>query len=274
MNFGERRFPEPLDPEALSGLAGDFVKLVERDTEADPAALLFQLLAAYGNAIGKGPHFTVGATKHYANLFVSIVGDTAVARKGTSWDLVKRILNPVDENWAKRCRISGLGSGEALIAAVRDASDEELQHPSPKLRDKRVLVDEGELAKIIKVCQREGSTLSSVLRNAWDGGDLQNRVKDQANCLIATAPHVTISGRDRRTGAGSRLSMEWALSRDQKLTRKQEVFLAEYERTGSVELAGKAAGYHPVTAFRMIKISPGIKRALENAKRKANGQNP
>ena len=46
-------WPESLDGDALSGLAGDVVRLIEPHSEADPAALLVQFLIAFGNAAGR-----------------------------------------------------------------------------------------------------------------------------------------------------------------------------------------------------------------------------
>ena len=72
-----RQMPAPLGEAAYYGLAGEFVRLVEPETEADPAALLFQFLAATGSIIGRGPHYQVEAARHYANLFMVIVGNSA-----------------------------------------------------------------------------------------------------------------------------------------------------------------------------------------------------
>src|SRR5438128_2157582 len=46
--------PEPLRAAAFHGLAGEFVRAVDPHTEADPAAMLTQFLAAFGNACGRG----------------------------------------------------------------------------------------------------------------------------------------------------------------------------------------------------------------------------
>ena len=66
-----------LSPEALYGLPGEFVHLVEPHSEADPAALLVQFLVATGNLIGRGPYFPVEADRHGLNLFAVMVGDTS-----------------------------------------------------------------------------------------------------------------------------------------------------------------------------------------------------
>src|SRR5207244_12513053 len=58
VNAGEPQWPV-LDPAALEGLAGEFVKMVEPHTESDPVAILVQLLAAFGSLIGRSPYFPV-----------------------------------------------------------------------------------------------------------------------------------------------------------------------------------------------------------------------
>ena len=61
-----------------------------RDT--DPAAVLVQLLASFGNAAGRQPHFHVEGVRHHANLFAVIVGNSAKGRKGTSWGRARQIM--------------------------------------------------------------------------------------------------------------------------------------------------------------------------------------
>ena len=46
-------------------------------TEADPVALLLQYLVYFGNAVGRGPYYQVENDKHFAILFVLLVGNTA-----------------------------------------------------------------------------------------------------------------------------------------------------------------------------------------------------
>jgi putative DNA primase/helicase len=70
-------WPAPLKSSALYGLAGDFIRLVSPETEADPAALLFSYLTAVGSIIGRGPHYRVGGDHHFTNLFVVIVAQSA-----------------------------------------------------------------------------------------------------------------------------------------------------------------------------------------------------
>src|SRR5690349_12736265 len=74
------------------GLAGDIVQAIAPYTEADPTAILVQLLVAYGNVIGHSPHIKVEADRHSTNLFVCLVGATGKSRRGTSWGHVRQLF--------------------------------------------------------------------------------------------------------------------------------------------------------------------------------------
>jgi hypothetical protein len=65
-------------------LAGRVVRAIEPESEADPAAILVQFLVGFGSLIGRRAHVVVGSTRHYANEFAILVGQTSSARKGTS----------------------------------------------------------------------------------------------------------------------------------------------------------------------------------------------
>ncbi len=194
--------PEPpawpvLDKEALHGLPGEIVGAIEPHTEADPVAVLANLLAAVGNAIGGGAHVRVGADRHRLNLYVALVGETAKGRKGMSWGPVRELMHPADAGWADEGISSGLSSGEGLIFAVRDqvvkrGKDGEELVVDEGVGDKRLLVLEGELAGGLKVMRREGNTLSVIIRQAWDGARLQ--VLTRNNPMKATDAHVSIVG--------------------------------------------------------------------------------
>jgi Bifunctional DNA primase/polymerase, N-terminal len=112
-------WPE-LDGTALYGLAGDVVRTFDPHTEADPVAVLANLLCAFGNVIGRGAFARVGTTEHHLKLFVGLVGETAKGRKGESWTPVRALTEVIDPGWVQDRVMSGLSSGEGLIHAVRD----------------------------------------------------------------------------------------------------------------------------------------------------------
>jgi hypothetical protein len=160
--------------------------MVEPFTEADPAGLLVQLYIGFGNLIGSSPHLLIENTRHGTNLYGAVVGDTAKARKGTSWDHAISILRPVDPVWARDRVESGLSSGEGVIATVHDGSPPD----DVGVADKRVLFFEGDFSRTLKAMARSGNTLSPVLRKCWDSGDL--RVITRHSSLRATGAHVSI----------------------------------------------------------------------------------
>src|ERR1700729_3943720 len=94
--------PPALHGAALHGIAGSLVRTLAPHTEADPAAVLVQFLAAFGNLVGPGPHCRVGATRHGLNLFVILVGESSKARKGTSWRQISSLLAEADPLWSSR----------------------------------------------------------------------------------------------------------------------------------------------------------------------------
>jgi hypothetical protein len=87
-----RGWPAPLSGEAFYGLAGEVVRSIEPHSEADPAALLVQFHIAFGNACGRGAGFRVEGDLHATNLYAVLVGETAKARKGTSWGRVQQLM--------------------------------------------------------------------------------------------------------------------------------------------------------------------------------------
>jgi hypothetical protein len=202
----QRPWPAPLDERAYHGIAGRLVRTVEPHTEADPSAVLVQFLVVAGNAIGRGPYYVIEATKHRTNEFALIVGDTSRARKGTSFDRVRRPLELIEgESWAGERIMSGLSSGEGLIWQDRDpihrrdavkekgrVVDYEDVEVDAGISDKRLLVVESEFASTLRVASRDGSTLSPLLRLAWDRGDLAMLTKTTP--ARATGAHVSIIG--------------------------------------------------------------------------------
>lgn len=109
-----------MSEDAYIGFAGEFVRAVEQHTEADPAAILYQFLVCFGNCITTNAFYRQEWTKHNAREFVLIVGRSAKARKGTSWNIVREIFKLADPNWYKKRIVGGLGSGEGVVNCVRD----------------------------------------------------------------------------------------------------------------------------------------------------------
>jgi hypothetical protein len=177
--------------EALYGLPGVIVAAIEPTSEADPAGLLAQTLVSYGSLIGRTAHFQAEDDTHYLNEFLCLVGRTSKGRKGMSWGRVRSVVQDADPDWAERRIMGGLSSGEGLIEAVRDERrDQKGEVVAAAAEDKRLLAAEGEFASVLKQVERQGNTLSAILRQAWDGGRL--RTMTRSNPLCATDAHISI----------------------------------------------------------------------------------
>ena len=177
-----------LGPAALHGLAGEVVATLDPHTEADQAAVLISFLAAFGCAVSAGPHAIADGSEHPGRLFAVLVGKTSRGRKGTAWSNVRRIMAAADPAFTAERILGGLASGEGLIAAVSDGTPDKDGNLVGAVRDKRLLVYEPEFSRVLKVCARDSSTLSAILRDAWDRGDL--RVMTRKDPLRASGAHV------------------------------------------------------------------------------------
>lgn len=194
-----------LNENALYGLPGEIVRAIEPHTEADPVAILVQFLCMFGVLVGRNAYFVVEAVRHYMNTFSVFVGDTSKARKGTSEAHVRRLIDRVAADFVDNCMVSGLSSGEGLIWQVRDpitktepvkqkgrVVDYQEVTTDQGIKDKRLLVLEPEFARVLRVINRDGNTLSTTIRQAWDTGDLRTLTKNSP--ARATGSHIGIIG--------------------------------------------------------------------------------
>jgi len=179
-------WPAPPQAAAYHGLVGEITSTIAPETEADPVAILSQLLVAFGAAVGRGAFFQVEATRHHPNEFLVLVGDSARARKGSSWDHVHRLIASADPAITSRI-LTGLSSGEGLIWSVRDPAGQD-----PGAPDRRLLVIEPEFVSVLKAVSREISTLSPTLRSAWDGRPLA--ILTRTAPARATDAHISVIG--------------------------------------------------------------------------------
>ena len=190
------------------GVVGDFMQRVEMETEAHPVALASSLLVAIGSIIGRGPHFMVGRTPHYVNLFLAVVGNTSSGRKGTGLDIIRDCVRLADPHWAEFCQSPNLVSGEGVIDALRDPVTKNVPVKGggpvgfeqvvvdPGVLDKRLLINCAELVSAFRAGNRENSTLAQTLREGWDGKTLRTMAKNCAR--TATDPHLSIIGHATR----------------------------------------------------------------------------
>jgi hypothetical protein len=227
MNSNEIAEPERLpllDQKALVGYSEKFTNLSCRNSEASLAAVLITFLVRFGVEVGTGPKMEIGDTLHYARIFAVIVGATSKARKGTS-------AKPIDKLFSKLTRPSRktpgpLSSGEGLIFAVRDPGETSEGTLDSGVDDKRLYVIDEEFGGALACSKRKGNTLSTVIRSAWDDGNLDPLTKTSkistTNAHIGIVTHITIreltdkfSSNDFYSGFANRFL--WVFSSRQKL---------------------------------------------------------
>lgn len=162
------QWPDPPSDAAFHGVLGDITRAVEPHTEADPIGIMATLLTMFGVACGDTRWLYQGAMQP-AKIYTVLVGPTAFGgRKGTAYSIAADV---VDRAWPIRdLMVPGVASGEGIAAHF-------VRHPD----EPRALALEPEFARLLAIMSREGSTLSAVLRNAWDDVPLgHTRSRDEA----------------------------------------------------------------------------------------------
>lgn len=202
-----RAWPKKIDGAAYYGVLGSIACEIEPYIEADSAALLVSLLITAGTAMGRGPHMYAGAAIHRACLFGNVIGESG-DNKSDSWWPVSRILEEMtattedDQLPLSPRRASGLSTGEGLLHQIRDERREERANKDGEIeevvvdagvKDKRLLNVETEFARVLAVMNREGNTLSMVLRELYDGAETA-RSSPKGNPITATGGHVGMIG--------------------------------------------------------------------------------
>jgi hypothetical protein len=191
-------WPAPIGEEGMFGLAGDFVRLVEKDTEADPNIVLLTFLVYAGNLLGRSFYSVTGGDKHCTNLYLSIVGTTSHGRKGSALSVVEAFFLRGSRAPGLANVIHGISSGEGLIWQIRDPITKQ-ERKNGRIEevtidsgvdDKRLLVSLGEFYQCLAAMRRKDNSLSSLLRTGWDRDVLHTPSK---NCPAkATGAHLSI----------------------------------------------------------------------------------
>jgi hypothetical protein len=188
-------FIPPISDSIIEGPIGEWLTLIEPETEASLEALGAGALSGLGASLGRQMGLDVGRLRHRTNLFSAVVGPSGRARKGTADGEVRKLLSRVDPGFAAMNIASGFGSGEAIVSRLQDpVYHKEKEHEIVRgTLDPRLLVNEGELAQVFRIMARQGSILADVLRDAFDGRTLENHTNTRGD-IRATNAHVSLAG--------------------------------------------------------------------------------
>lgn len=181
---------------SMFGLLGKLVAKIAPETEASPIAIYTQLMTIIGCYFGRIASSQVSGDKHFPNLMTLIVGDSALARKGTSLGVAISILEDIIPDFIKDNIKSGATSAEGIIHHNRDAiylikekkGKLEKVLVDAGINDKRLLIIETEFGSVLIVMKREGNKLSTAFREIFDSKNLSTLSKN--NAVKSTNPHI------------------------------------------------------------------------------------
>jgi hypothetical protein len=199
--------PNPLAPPRMDAagfppLVREIVDAACASSEAHPVAVACNVIAFFCCMIGRGVFQRIGDASIHCRPFQLIVGKSGKARKGTAEHTVREIFRRADaivrdelgNSDRLRVHAGGLSTGEGIAWAIRDPreADEHGKGADVGVNDKRLLVIESEFDNLLSQLRRENNTLSSTVRNLFDGRDMEPLTKTSQT--RATRPHVVIIG--------------------------------------------------------------------------------
>ena len=175
-------FPVPR-PEMFHGPLGAAVESIQGYTEADPVGILGCLMAECSALIGRGPTLNVSGLNVSARLFIMLVGPTSEGRKGTAGDNARTIVTMSGIERPAGFLQRGFASGESVVESLAT------------LDDRRAMFRQDEMAGLLVAMNREGSTLSAVIRDLWDGVTIAHTTvaghKEVEDAHVSVLGHIT-----------------------------------------------------------------------------------
>ena len=181
--------PPPEPTEAMFyGLVGKMAAIAAKNTEVNPVAAAAVFLSFLGANSGRDTFLNIANTCHHPRLFTMHIGRSGRGRKGDSQQITLRILQHIeslDKKLLGQLHTGGLSSREGLASLIQDA-----QGDKAGMVDKRLWVIESEFSNVLHQTKRDGNTLSSSLRDAWDGGDIKPAVRSGRTWV--SSPHIGI----------------------------------------------------------------------------------
>ena len=148
--------------------------------------MLVQLLVAYGALIGGDALFKVEADPPLPQrVRCSCRRFRCFSEGDCSWS-GQGLLGEVEKDFPSRMK-KGLSTAEGVVCMLRDPNAASDDAGAP---DRRLLVTETEFSKVLS--GRELSLLSPVLRQAWDGEDLETLTRNRP--LRASEAHLALIG--------------------------------------------------------------------------------
>jgi hypothetical protein len=225
--FSHYTMPRPvLRREAMHGMLGQMAEAACSNSEAVSTSVAIHILTRFAATLGRTAYIEIGDHRRHLRMFSLIVGPTSKGRKGTSSEMPNNLFDIVQRRlWPYGLlpleKLTALSTGEGLIQKVRDPyswTTGDKEHNDPGVLDKRLLCDISEFAGVLAQGKREGATLSTVLRDAFDGVPLTTpsatafrRATDTHICVVGSVPETEIvkslNDIDKTNGFANRFPM-------------------------------------------------------------------
>lgn len=174
---GKVPFPEPPDPVAFDGTAGEIAALMDGHTTAPPVALLGTALTTMGVLV---PRYLDFHGRQPTALLAGIVAETGEG-KGTSMTFTSNAITQVFGLWFKH-RLDGMGSGEGFVRALVSRSlgvtDKAGNYVIAPMDPVNVVAIEEELGSFMAKRGRDGSVLDHEVRKSFDSTRLATGKSD------------------------------------------------------------------------------------------------
>lgn len=224
-------------PAMLYGIFGEIGRIAADGTEANPYAACMNAMVFFSACVGREVYLSIGDEFHHARLFALHLGRSSVGRKGTAQALLWRLVDEIDRKervdaggflhadsrLMTKWHTGGLSSREGVVMALHDGFTLGTKEVAP-IRDKRFWLVESEFANTLAQSRREGNTLSSALRDLWDGKTLKPLTKAAVG---ASYPHVALMA---ACTPSEFLDMLTARDRDNGFINRFIIFHAERAR--------------------------------------------
>jgi hypothetical protein len=182
---------------ALYGVLKDMVEAACANSEAVPSTVGIHILARFATTIGRTAFIQIGDQQRHLRMNALIVGPTAKGRKGTSADMPRELFKLANAKVLSQPakQLTALATGEGLIHQLRDPYEYYIHGKAvtdPGVADKRLFCDISEFAGVLAQARRDGATISTVLRDAFDGVTLTTPTK--TSFTQASDTHIVVVG--------------------------------------------------------------------------------
>ncbi|UQI44619.1 YfjI family protein [Streptomyces sp. HU2014] len=171
------------------GPIGEAVERALPGTEADPVGIYAATLSLFSAAINGHVRTEDGRP---VSVWTVLAGRSGIGCKGTAYRNARSLMGLAFDGFFSTRILTGISSGPSLVSNLYGI--ELASMGSEDGPDGRALIIEEEWGEVLKRAKR-CPTFDQKLRTAWDGGEIQNRTKEEVqrieSPLLGFHTHIT-----------------------------------------------------------------------------------